>query len=139
MCFFCFILVLGTVLNSTIASLTTAIIIGSFLILAIIVGILAWTYPLAVSLPRRSVRIIEANESNNQRPLVAYPNETPPTCGFRNVFGRRSLIGPNEVIESLRISPSNPAIFGDDKCPELSMKVFLTPPTPSREEDYLAN
>lgn len=133
-CVLFFKFIQGRVLNNNIASVTTAVVIGLFVILAIIVGILAWTCPPPSAQPRHQVCNTEADQFNNQRALVMYPNETPP-CGFRNVFGRRSLTGFNEVMESIRISPSNPAIFGDGKCAELSMKVVLTPPTPSRNGD----
>lgn len=119
-------------MNSVSASLTTAAVIGSLVLFAVIVATLACICPRS-SQPRPARKTRDnANdiEPNNVRQHVPYPEESPTRCGFKNIFGRRSLIGSNDILDSLRVSPSNPAVFGEGKSVTVSVKV--TPPTPLR-------
>lgn len=44
------------------------------------------------------------------------------------------IIPPSDSVTTIQISPSRPAIFGDEMGEKGSVKFMLTPPTPAKEK-----
>jgi hypothetical protein len=106
----------------------TLLVISSFAVFTTIIGILLY----AITRTARSV-------SSYARDLQAYEehrSETRSLFTFSyNLTERREhQIPVSESMITIQISPSSPAIFGDEKNEERAVKVFLTPPTPAKKD-----
>ncbi|KDR81768.1 hypothetical protein GALMADRAFT_135173 [Galerina marginata CBS 339.88] len=130
-----------TTTKTSAASVTMLIVIGSALILTTLIGLFICTcYRSPPSRLHRHNRTISQRNpfqpdfAGHRRHRIYYLEDSSPLCGIKNIFGRRSLVGSNSLPESIRISPSQPTIFGDGNDIELSVKVVLTPPTPAKAE-----
>ncbi|KAH6918991.1 hypothetical protein BKA70DRAFT_1248881 [Coprinopsis sp. MPI-PUGE-AT-0042] len=113
-------------------SFATLLVISSFAVFTTIMAILLY----AVTRTARSV-------SSYARDLQAYEeqrNETLSLFTFRSnpTERREHQMAASESMVTIHISPSSPAIFGDDKDEERAMKVFLTPPTPAKRDRMIS-
>ncbi|PPQ76627.1 hypothetical protein CVT26_012734 [Gymnopilus dilepis] len=128
--------------QTEVSAVTLLIVIGSAVILTTLVGLYICTcYRSSFVSPRlrrlnRTSSTPSQHDSRHSKHLIYSADETNPSlCGIGAILGRR-LHRSNSLPESIKISASRPTIFGAGEDEERSMRVVLTPPTPSKNEAF---
>jgi len=113
---------------------STFIIIIFLVVVAGLIGLLVFTCHRASKRanahPHWNHRIESVSSTPRRKPR--HSRSSMPLVGFKHVWHGRSHGRSASVLSVINISPSNPAIFGQEKEGQGAFHVTLTPPTPAK-------